>query len=136
MVEPGLKGARDGEVVHGRGHDQHVGGQQFFGEQVGAFQGGLLARALLVGGLHPAPQQVGIEVRHLVDGEVADLDLIGRMGALPLGDEVLGQLAGNGTLLAGAAFDNQYAGHVGYLHRGLLCVDGAQIRSSHIDIKA
>ena len=32
MVQPGFQGARDGEVVHRRGHHQHVGGQQLIGQ--------------------------------------------------------------------------------------------------------
>jgi hypothetical protein len=67
----------------------------------------LLGRALLRGRGHPAAQQVGIQVGHLIDGQVAHLDLIARVGGLPVGDKLRGELARYRTLLAGAAFDYQ-----------------------------
>ncbi|MNC19958.1 hypothetical protein D3C75_678980 [compost metagenome] len=113
VVQPGLEGAGDGEVVHRRSHHQHVGGEHFIGQFVGAGQGVQFGSTALFFGLHPATQQVGVQVRHRVHGQVAHTDLIGRVGGLPLLDEITGQLTGNGILLAGAAFDDQYAGHGG-----------------------
>jgi hypothetical protein len=67
--------------------------------------------AALIGRLHPATQQVDVQVRHRVDGQVTHGDLILRVSGLPLFDEGLGQLTGNRVLLTGAAFDDQNAGH-------------------------
>ncbi|MNH16670.1 hypothetical protein D3C79_763190 [compost metagenome] len=111
MVQPGLEGAGDGEVVHRCGHHQHIGRQQFIGQFVGSGQGVQFGRAALFLRLHPATEQVGVQVRHRGHGQVAHGDLVSRVGSLPLLDEVTGQLTGNGILLAGAAFDDQYAGH-------------------------
>ncbi|MOA21612.1 hypothetical protein D3C78_1421140 [compost metagenome] len=123
VVQPGFQGAGDAEVVHRRRQDQHVRCQQFFGQQIGALQRGGLAFAVLIDRLHPATQQIGVQVRHLLDSQVADGDLVGRMGGLPLGEEVAGQLAGNGTFLTGTAFDNQDAGHGFDLHRSLAAME-------------
>src|SRR5690606_23999979 len=123
------QGAGNGEVVHRRGQHQHVGGQQFVGQQVGTGGRGALDVALLLGGLHPATEQGGVQVRHRLDGQVADLHLILRVGLAPLGDEVAGQLAGNGTFLAGAAFDYEDTGHEADLHR-VSGVDGDQVMVS------
>ncbi|MNC47715.1 hypothetical protein D3C75_967930 [compost metagenome] len=111
MVQPGLQGAWDGEVVHRRSQHQYIGGQHFVGQFVGAGQRLQLVAVALLFGLHPATEQVGIQVRHRVDGQVAQGDLVARMGGLPLADEVTGQLPGDRTLLAGAAFDYEYTGH-------------------------
>ncbi|MNO68064.1 hypothetical protein D3C76_588840 [compost metagenome] len=54
VVEPGLKGARDGEVVHRRGHHQYVGGEQLISQFVGTIQRRLLVGVALLGRLHPA----------------------------------------------------------------------------------
>ncbi|MCY1182785.1 hypothetical protein D9M73_233610 [compost metagenome] len=62
-------------------------------------------------------------MRDRFDGQVADLDLVGRIGGLPLGDEIAGQLAGYGTLLTGTAFDNQDAGHGFDLHRSFAAME-------------
>ncbi|MNE72276.1 hypothetical protein D3C80_1682020 [compost metagenome] len=75
--------------------------------------------ALLTGRGHPATQQVGVQVRYLLDRQVADLDLIGWVNSLPLGDELLGELTRNRALLAGAAFDYQNIGHVVAPSRGV-----------------
>ena len=111
MVEPGLEGAGDGEVVHGGGQHQHVGGQQFIGQGIGQRQGRTLGLALLLGRGHPAAEQVAIQMRHLVHGQITHLDLVARVGGLPVGDKLFGKLTGDRTLLTGAAFDNQDLGH-------------------------
>ncbi|MNL56321.1 hypothetical protein D3C87_1798070 [compost metagenome] len=111
MVEPGFQGAGDRKVVHGRGHDQYIGGEQFVGQLVGAFQGRLFDVAALLGGFHPATQQVDVQMRHRLDGQVPDGDLVIRVSGFPLADEGLGQLTGNRVLLTGTAFDDQNAGH-------------------------
>lgn len=55
---------------------------------------------------HPATQQVCVHVRYGIEGHVTNDDLICWMGSLPLVDKLLGQLARNRLLLAGAAFDD------------------------------
>ena len=46
-----------------------------------------------------------------IERYVAHGDAVCRMGDLPLADELLGELAGNGILLARTAFDDQNIGH-------------------------
>ncbi|MCY1183306.1 hypothetical protein D9M73_239140 [compost metagenome] len=50
-------------------------------------------------------------MRHRIDGQVPDSDLVIRVSGFPLTDERLGQLTGNRVLLTGTAFDDQNAGH-------------------------
>ena len=91
---------------------QHISRQQLVGQLVGKRQRGFFSLGLLLARGHPATQQGGIEVRHRLGSHIANLNLISRMRSLPVGDELLGQLAGYRTLLAGAAFDNENTGHV------------------------
>ncbi|MCY1534104.1 hypothetical protein D9M68_694620 [compost metagenome] len=136
MVQPGFQGAGDGEVVHRRGQHQDIGGQHFIGKDVGECQRGLFRLALLLCRGHPAAQQVGVQVWYLLDCQVANLDSISRVSGLPMRDELLGELAGNRTLLAGAAFDYQNLRHWICSIEGLLNVDGAKSRDALIDKKA
>jgi len=133
VIEPSLQGAGDGEVVHRRGQHQHISGQQLIGEQVGQRQRSLLGFTLLPGRRHPAAQQVGVQMRHLINRKVTHLDLIRRIGSLPVGDKLRSQLTRNRTLLTGAAFNYQDVCHVVCSIEGLLNVDGAKNRSAQSD---
>jgi hypothetical protein len=106
VVDPGLEDGGDGEVVHGGGDDDLVGGKELRNELVGDLEGGFLLRRVLVGGGVGAgdPREVNEGEGGL--GEVADDD-VAVMGLLPLLGELGGELAGDGVFAAWAGVDLQ-----------------------------
>ncbi|MNN65527.1 hypothetical protein D3C81_1810360 [compost metagenome] len=112
MIQPGLEGAGNRKVVHRRRQHQDIRGQQLVSELIGAQQRRLLGSTLLGNRLHPAAQQVGIQMRNRVAGQIADGHLILWMCLLPLSDELGSQLPGYRALLTDTAFDYENLGHL------------------------
>src|SRR5690606_34895327 len=114
------------------GQDQYISGLQFGGQFVGAHQRRLLGRALLLGRLHPAAQQIAVQVRDRLLAEIPNLNAVAAMSDFPLLDKGFGKLTGYRTLLAGTAFDDEYTGH-GETPKQVDYLDGPHVTQDEVD---
>ncbi|MNG03611.1 hypothetical protein D3C84_867000 [compost metagenome] len=112
MIQPGFQRAGNGEVVHRRAQHQHIRRQQLVSKLIRAPQRCLLGGTLLRSRLHPATEQLDIQVRHRLARQIADRHCVLRMRLLPVLDELGHQLTGYRTLLTDTAFNHQNIGHL------------------------
>ncbi|MNT61646.1 hypothetical protein D3C72_1993050 [compost metagenome] len=105
----------------GHAQHQHVGGEEFGQELLGALQLGLLHGAQAILGTAQHRQQVARQVCRRILVQVAHGDLGVRVGRDQVGHHAGGQVAGNGVVAEDAGIDLQDV-HV-FLHEGAVAME-------------